>query len=91
MNRGRNRRIGRLGLQLDTAEDQLNDISDELTSFNQEFDVDMDYQANRAGYERFKEQFEQIKDDKSKKTHFLRNSKFVYPSFETVQTDVEDI
>lgn len=91
MNREKNRRIGRLGLQLETAEDELNDLEDDLTSFTQEFNFDMDSQANRAGYEGFKERFEAIQSERSKDTNFLRNSKFVYPTFETVATDIEDI
>ena len=91
LNKERNRRIGRLGIQLESAEDQLNDLEDDLTSFTQEFNFDMDSQANRAGYEGFKERFEEIQSEKSKESNFLRNSKFVYPTFDTVATDVEDI
>ena len=91
MNRRKNRRLGFLSLQLQNTEENLQETEGELQTFTAEFDVDMDYQANKAGYERLRQRFEEIRTEQARKPYFLRNSKFVTPTFETVASDLEDI
>jgi hypothetical protein len=91
LNRGRNRRLGFIQLQQHNIEETIEEIEGDLHTFTEEFDVDMEHQANRAGFEMIKNRFDEVKTEQQRKNYFLRNSKFEPPKFDTVATDVEDI
>lgn len=59
--------------------------------YTEEFDYEMHYQANIAGYESIKDNFIEVVNNHQKKPYFLRNAKYVPPSFVTVPTDLEDM
>ena len=71
--------------------EEIKNIEADLQSFINEFDRDLENQANRTPYESIKQRFEEMQENQERKTYFLRNSKFVPPSFETVSTDIEDL
>jgi len=54
-------------LQLKSAWEGIQEIDEELHSFTEEFDVDIEHQANQAGFEAFKNKFNKIKREHHKK------------------------
>ncbi|CAI2362087.1 unnamed protein product [Moneuplotes crassus] len=85
------RRLGFIQLQVQNTEENIKQVEDNIQNFTEEFDLDMEHQANKAGYESVKREFEELEMDQEKKTYFLRNSRFVPPTFETVSSDLPDI
>jgi hypothetical protein len=88
---GEKRRLGFIQLQVQNTQENIKEAENDLHAFADEFDLDMDQQANRAGYERVKDRFEEVREEQERKTHFLKNSEFVPPTFETVSFDVDEI
>ena len=91
MNRGRNRRLGFIQLQVQNTENNIKEVESDIYTFSKEFDLEMEHQANKAGYEMVRMRFEELRENQERKTYFLRNSKFVPPTFEIVSSDLEDI
>lgn len=85
------RRLGFIQLQVQNTEENIKEVENDLHTFADEFDLDMDQQANRAGYKRVKDLYEEVKAEQDRKTFFLENSAFVPPTFETVSSDVDEI
>jgi hypothetical protein len=85
------RRLNKISLKLEKTSDEFKDTENELQIYAEEFSLDMDFQANKAGFNMIKERYEEVMAEHLRKAYFLRNAKYVPPSFQTVRTDVEGI
>jgi hypothetical protein len=61
----------------------------EFDDFMLDFDVEMDFMANRANFDYYWQEFKQLEATMKKSTNFFAVSEFKYPQFDHMQEEVD--
>ena len=69
----------------------MDEFKSEFDLFYKEFDMEMDFHANRAEFMKLLKGYEDLSKLSNKKPFFLEAAKFSLPRFETVKSDLEDL
>jgi translation elongation factor EF-Ts len=56
-----------------------------------DFDCEMDFMANRANFDYYWQEFKQLEATMKKPTNFFSVSEFKYPTFQSMQSELEVI
>lgn len=78
-------------MQFERNHELLGFLKEDFDSYLKDFDIDMDFLANQADYNRINKEFESIKENQYFKPYFLRGAKFSMPRFETVKEDISEL
>ena len=54
-----------------------------------DFDVEMDFMANRANFDYYWQEFKQLEATMKKSTNFFAVSEFKYPHFDHMQSEID--
>ena len=57
----------------------------------QDFDVEMDFMANRANFDYYWQEFKQLEQTMKKSTNFFSVSEFKYPQFDHMQSEMDQV
>ena len=57
----------------------------------QDFDLEMDFMANRANFDYYWQEFKQLEATMNKPTNFFAVSEFKFPTFLSMQSEIDSI
>lgn len=73
-------------MKLQRESTDLKDYVKEFDDFMLDFDLEMDFMANRANFDYYWQEFKQLEAKMKKSTNFFAVSQFKFPSFKNLET-----
>ena len=83
------RRLKNRQIKLQRESTDLQSYVKEFDDFMLDFDLEMDFMANRANFDYYWQEFKQLEATMKKSTNFFAVSEFKYPHFDHMQSEVD--
>jgi len=83
------RRLKNRQIKLERESQDLKDYVKEFDDFLLDFDLEMDFMANRANFDYYWQEFKQLESKMKKATNFFAVSEFKPPKFESMASEIE--
>lgn len=85
------RRLKGRQIKLQREATDLKEFVKDFDYFMVDFDCEMDFMANRANFDYYWQEFKQLEATMKKPTNFFSVSEFKYPTFQSMQSELEVI
>ena len=76
-------------MKLEREAKDLQDFSKEFDDFFADFDIEMDFMANRCQFDYFWTEFKQLEATMKKATNFFAVSEFKFPNFNCLTDEIQ--
>jgi hypothetical protein len=85
------RRLKSRQIKLEKEAADLREFVKDFDYFMQDFDLEMDFLANRANFDYYWQEFKQLEQTMSKPTNFFAVSEFKFPTFLHMQAEIDSL